>query len=132
MPPPWREAPAITEATHMKKVLVALMFGMGLLALGAGCKDEAKPGDAKSDSKAADSKADSKSGGDSIGVAECDDYFKALDACVGKNPAMKSAMETSKETNRKAWKQAASTPQGKEGLKTGCKAATDALKQSCP
>jgi hypothetical protein len=130
MPPPWRDAPAITEATYMKKVLVALMFGMGLLALGAGCKDEAKGGDAKGDTtKAA---ADSKGGGDSIGVAECDEYFKALDACVGKNPAMKSAMEQSKETNRKAWKQAASTPQGKEGLKTGCKAATDALKQSCP
>jgi hypothetical protein len=112
----------------MKKVLVALMFGMGLLALGAGCKDEAK-GDAKGDTTKA---ADSKGGGDSIGVAECDEYFKALDNCVNKNPAMKAAMEQSKETNRKAWKQAASTPAGKDGLKTGCKAATDALKQSCP
>jgi hypothetical protein len=120
----------MTEATEMKKVLVALMLGMGLLALGAGCgKEEAKGGDGKTGAAAADSKA---GGGDSIGVAECDDYFKALDNCVSKNPAMKAAMEQSRKTNRDAWKQAASTPQGKEGLKTGCKAATDALKQSCP
>jgi hypothetical protein len=129
MPPPWRKAPAMTEATEMKKVLVTLMLGMGLLALGAGCKDEAKADAKPGDSKAADSKA---GGGDSIGVAECDDYFKALDTCVGKNPAMKAAMEQSRKTNHDAWKAAAATPQGKEGLKTGCKAAADALKQSCP
>lgn len=102
----------------MKKAMVALLLGTGLLVLGAGCgKEEDKGGD--------------KSGGDSIGVAECDAYFKAVETCIGKNPAMKAAMEPAMKQNRQAWKQAAATPQGKEGLKTGCKAATDALAASC-
>ena len=102
----------------MKKAMVALMLGTGLVVLGAGCsKEEEKSGGAAS--------------GDSVGVAECDAYFKAVEACVSKNPAMKAAMDSAMKQNREAWKQAAATPQGKEGLKTGCKAATDALAASC-
>jgi hypothetical protein len=102
----------------MKKLVVALMMGMGLLVLGAGCgKDE----------KAADGKAAS---GDSIGIAECDAYFKAVESCIAKNPAMKAAMEPSMKQNREAWKQAAQGP-GKDTLKTTCKSATDAIAASC-
>jgi hypothetical protein len=41
--------------------------------------------------------------------------------------ASKAAMEQGFKASKDAWKQAASTPQGKEGLKTACKAAADAL-----
>ncbi len=66
-------------------------------------------------------------GGD-IGVAECDDYLKKMEACMGKMPAAsKAAMEQGFKASRDAWKQAAATPQGKESLKTSCKAAADAM-----
>jgi hypothetical protein len=107
----------------MKKVLIGLLMAGGLVVLGAGCGNE-KAGDGK------DAKGTAASG-DSIGVAECDDYFKKLDACMGKMPAAgKAAFEQSRKQNHDAWKAAAATPQGKEGLKTGCKAAVDALAQN--
>ena len=68
--------------------------------------------------------------GGKTGVAECDDYLAKLEACLGKLPAAaKTQYEKSLEQNRKAWQDAASTPQGKAGLAAGCKAATDAIRQ---
>ena len=68
--------------------------------------------------------------GEKIGVPECDDYLSKLEACLGKLPAAaKAQYEKSLEQNRKAWHDAASTPQGKASLATGCKAATDAIRQ---
>jgi hypothetical protein len=117
MAPPWRKAPAITEAREMKKVLVALMLGMGLAALGAGCGKEEGGGD----------KGDKA---DKIGVAECDDYIAKYSACLGKMPAAsKPAMEAAFKQMKDAWKTAAAGP-GKDGLKTGCKAALDGLAQN--
>ncbi len=103
----------------MKKVLVAVMFGMGLIALGAGCD------------KKDDAKTDSAASGDKIGVQECDDYMAKMKACMDKMPAAaKTAQEQAFKTTTEAWKNAAKTPAGKDGLKTGCKAALDALAQN--
>ncbi len=108
----------------MKKVLVALMFGMGLVALGAGC-------DKKDEGAKTDDKAGAAASGDKIGVQECDDYMAKMKACMDKMPAAaKGAQEQAFKTTTDAWKQAASTPAGKDGLKTGCKAALDALAQN--
>ena len=67
----------------------------------------------------------------SIGVAECDEYFKKVDECFGKNPAVKAAMADSVAQNKTAWKAAAATPAGKDALKQSCKMAVDSLAQSC-
>jgi hypothetical protein len=118
MPPSWRKAPAITEASEMKKVLVALMLGMGLVALGAGCgKDEPK-----------DDKAGAAASGDKIGVAECDDYVTKYEACIKKagGPAA-AAAEPGLKAQRDAFKQSAATPEGKAALKTSCKSMLDGL-----
>lgn len=104
----------------MMKVMVALMMTGGLLLVGAGCSKEEK----KEETGAAAS-------GDSIGVAECDEYVKKYAACIAKMPAAaKTTAEQGFDTQKKAWKTAASTPQGKEGLKTGCKMALDGLAQN--
>lgn len=108
----------------MKKVLVALMMGMGLLVLGAGCSKEegAKGGDGKTGAAAS---------GDKIGVAECDDYVTKYEGCMSKVPAAaKPAMEQAFKAQRDGFKQAASTPEGKAALKTSCKQALDALAQN--
>jgi hypothetical protein len=104
------------EASEMKNARVALIVGTALVVLGAGCsKDEEKVDSAF----------------DPTGVAECDAYFKAAEACVRKNPTMKDAMEPTMQEHHETWKKYASTKQGKESLQTTCKAATLALAASC-
>jgi hypothetical protein len=69
--------------------------------------------------------------GDKVGVPECDDYLAKLQACLAKLPAAaKPTWDNAYEQTRKAWRDAASTPQGKAGLAQGCKAATDTARQS--
>lgn len=65
------------------------------------------------------------------GVASCDEYLTQVEKCLN-NPhvpeAAKAAYRQSLEQNRTAWKQAASTPQGRAALETSCKAALDGAK----
>ena len=67
-----------------------------------------------------------------FGVPECDDYMTKYLACIdSKVPeSVRPSVKQSLEQSKAAWKQAASTPQGREGLATACKAATDAAKAS--
>lgn len=66
-----------------------------------------------------------------IGVASCDEYLTKMDEYLA-NPkvpeAVRTAQKDAKEKFVTAWKTAASTPEGKAGLETGCKAALDSLK----
>ena len=65
------------------------------------------------------------------GVAACDEYLTKVEKCLN-NPhvpdAAKAAYRTSLEQNRTAWKQAASTPQGRAALETSCKTALENAK----
>jgi hypothetical protein len=65
-----------------------------------------------------------------FGVAECDEYITKYLACVdSKVPeGMRGMVRQQLDQTKAQWKQAASTPQGKEGLAMGCKAATDAAR----
>lgn len=67
-----------------------------------------------------------------VGVPECDEYLTKYEACVqGKVPeSMRATFSQSMNQMRDAWKQAAATPEGKQGLAMGCKQALDAAKQS--
>ncbi len=97
----------------MTKMMIALLMASALVV---GCSKEGG-GDGKSGAA-----------GDSIGVAECDEYFKKMEACMGKMPAeAKATYESSMKQNKDAWKAAAATAEGKAGLKTGCKAALDGI-----
>lgn len=111
----------VTEASEMMKVMVALIMTGGLLLVGAGCgKEEHK-----------DDKAGAAASGDKIGVQECDDYIAKYQTCIDKMPAAaKATAQTGFNTQKQAWKTAASTPAGKDGLKTGCKMALDSLAQN--
>lgn len=67
-----------------------------------------------------------------FGVPECDEYMSKYLACIdGKVPeAQRAMLRQSLDQAKAAWKQAAATPEGRQGLATGCKAATDAAKQA--
>jgi hypothetical protein len=122
----------------MKKMTILAFLAGGMLFIGCDDKkkDEAAPAPAPSAAPAAPAPAAPAApaaggGGGDIGVAECDDYIKKMEGCLGKMPAAsKAAMEQGFKASKDAWKQAAATPAGKEGLKTACKAAADALSQN--
>jgi hypothetical protein len=101
------------EFSNMKK-LPGLALFVGAIVL-FGCGGESKPATA--------------SAGD-IGVPECDDYLKKYQACIdGKVPESgRATVRQALDQTKAAWKQAASTPQGKAGLATGCKMAHDTAK----
>jgi hypothetical protein len=67
-----------------------------------------------------------------FGVPECDSYMKKYLACVdSKVPdAVRGTLKQAFDQQKTAWKQAASTPQGKAALATGCAQAEAAAKQS--
>ena len=89
-----------------------------------------KPAAAPAD-KPADKPAAAPAAGGDIGVAECDDYIKKMNDCSGKmQPEAAAPMKESMETMKKAWRDAASTPEGKTALASGCKQALDAAKSA--
>jgi hypothetical protein len=65
-----------------------------------------------------------------FGVPECDDYLTKYEACIsGKVPESARALVRQQlDATKASWQQAASTPEGKAGLATGCKMATDAAR----
>ena len=105
-------------------MLAACLVGGSLLT--AACSG----GAASADSKTADAKT--APAGDTIGVAECDQYLAAYETCLkDKVPAQaRDMMKASFDQTRASWKQAASTPEGRAGLATACKAARDSARQA--
>jgi hypothetical protein len=65
-----------------------------------------------------------------FGVPECDDYFKKYLACIdSKVPeAARAQVRQGLDQTKAAWKQAATTPEAKAALATGCKQATETAK----
>ena len=101
----------------------------GLLVSLVACK--MLDGDDKGEkAEGSESSGESASGGDSVGVPECDEYITKYQKCIeDKVPdAAKEQMKKSFETMRTSWKQAASTEAGKAGLAQGCKTAMESAK----
>lgn len=71
-------------------------------------------------------------GGESIGVAECDDYLTKYEACIRQKvpAAAQSQYESAFTAARNGYKTAASTPQGKAALSQACKQALETTKTS--
>jgi hypothetical protein len=65
--------------------------------------------------------------GDKVGVAECDDYLAAYDACItGKVPeAARAQYKAGIEQTRASWKKLAENPQTRASLAAACKQATE-------
>ncbi|UQA62361.1 hypothetical protein [Polyangium aurulentum] len=102
----WRETSAL---------LCAAIF------LVAGCS---KKGDAGENAAGSDP---------SIGVAECDEYIKKMDAFLADLPEeARSARAKGFQAMRDAWREAAKTPAGKDSLKATCKAQLDTIGATAP
>ena len=72
------------------------------------------------------------SGGEKIGVAECDDFLEKYEACVsGKVPAeARAQFESSIKQWRSSWRQLASNPQTKPTLVQACKSSAEQARAS--
>lgn len=79
-------------------------------------------------------KSETAPAGDSVGVAECDEYIKKYEACLtkiaSKAPQAEGPLKTAFQAQRDGFKKAAETPQGKATLATACKNAIDTAKAS--
>jgi hypothetical protein len=98
---------------------------------GASAGSETKPA-ADSKTGPATPVTNTTASGDSIGVAECDQYLAAYESCLkDKVPAAaRDMMKTSFESTRASWRQAAATAEGRAGLATACKSARAAARQA--
>jgi hypothetical protein len=119
-------------------LILTVVFLLGAVAL-IGC-NKTEPANANNSNKAvstatpavpAATKSSAPSTAADTGVAACDEYLTKMEKCLN-NPrvpeAAKAAYRQSLPQNRAAWKQAASTPQGKAALETSCKAALENAK----
>jgi hypothetical protein len=127
----------------MMKILMTMMIAAGV-ALAAGCdksstsstttttKTEAKtPEGTKTTETKVESKVTETPKTGDIGVAECDEYVQKMADCSNKVPAAAGQpMKDSLETMKKAWKDAATTPESKTALASACKQALDSSKSA--
>jgi hypothetical protein len=116
---------------------VRVQTGLALLAAGilsTACTEPApaaKPA-APAASTAAAPAAAPAGGTSEFGVPECDRYVKNYMACVENNvpEAARAGVRSSFDQARAAWKQAAATPEGRQGLAMACQQSEAATKQA--
>lgn len=116
----------------MKRVILSSGVA-AVLAFSAACGGGQPSADGGSASGAKATKAEpaaASAGASEFGVPECDRYIKKYVDCVeSKVPeSARGMMKQQLEQSKAAWKQAASTPQGREGLAMGCTQAEAAAK----
>lgn len=72
-------------------------------------------------------------GGDSIGVAECDDWIAKMNACAAKNTGMiGDSLKKQVDMMSKAWKEDAAKPEMKDALGKTCKEAVQNMATNGP
>jgi len=92
----------------MRRETIAVVFAVSLTTVGCGKGNDAAGTAAESEG--------------AIGVAECDAYVKKMEAFLDGLPAeARAAREPGFQAMRKAWREAAQAPGGKEGLAATCK-----------
>ena len=64
------------------------------------------------------------------GVAECDDYLRQWEACLATKVTgdAREQVKVALDATREAWKRAMATPEGKAGLASACREATELAK----
>jgi len=113
--------------TLVGRLMLAILSMCLVVACGS-----SKPAADKTEPAASAPAAAAVASGGQIGVPECDEYLTKYESCIqGKVPeSVRATFSQSMAQMRDAWKQAAATPQGKQGLAMGCKQALDAAKQA--
>ncbi len=126
---------------------VKMCIALGLLLLSGACStpdnqntttnqssttNTSTPNTASSNTSTTTTTKTQNTGGDQIGVAECDDYLRKYESCLSdKIPeAARASLRSSLDATRASWRSAAATPEGRAGLAQACRAARDAARQT--
>jgi|SRR5215471_9734777 len=72
------------------------------------------------------------SGGEKIGVAECDEYLDKYEACITNHvpEAARATFNSTMKTTREQWRKLAANPTTKGGLAAACKQALESARTS--
>jgi hypothetical protein len=108
----------------MKKFAVGFVMVGGML-LAAAC------GNKETENKPTEAAGPAAVTAESIGVPECDAYFKKVAECMTKKPELKPMLEPAMKQSAQAWKPLAANPATKDGLIKGCNAAVEQLQKQC-
>jgi hypothetical protein len=118
---------------------IRVQAGLAVLVAGlvsVGCAGEkppaAKPAAPAPGAANAAASTGAAAAGSEFGVPECDLYVKNYQACLdSKVPeAARAMVRQSFDQTRAAWRQAAATPEGRQGLAAGCTQAEAMAKQA--
>lgn len=115
-------------------VFAAACGGAATNTNNSAAKPATKADATKADAPKTDAPKTEVASGDSVGVAECDDYIKKYEACLtsiaAKAPQVEGPMKTAFQAQRDGFKKAAETPAGKATLKDVCTKAIETAKAS--
>ena len=105
-----------------KSILLATCLAVAFLVV-ACAQPETSTNRSTGPSTATSTPAATAPSGDKIGIAECDDFLAAYDACVtGKVPeAARAQYKASIEQWRSSWKKLAGNPETRASLAAACK-----------
>ena len=105
-----------------KSILLATCLAVAFLVV-ACAQPETSTNRSAGPSTATSTPAATAPSGDKIGIAECDDFLAAYDACVtGKVPeAARAQYKASIEQWRSSWKKLAGNPETRASLAAACK-----------
>ena len=105
-----------------KSILLATCLAVAFLVV-ACAQPETSTNRSAAPSTATSTPAATAPSGDKIGIAECDDFLAAYDACVtGKVPeAARAQYKASIEQWRSSWKKLAGNPETRASLAAACK-----------
>jgi hypothetical protein len=111
---------------HAWIVALSGVMAVGFVACGGSSKREAAPPASEAPKAAAE-----QTKGE-FGVPECDEYIaKYLECIDNKVPeAMRDGLKQSLKQTKSSWQQAASTSEGRAGLATACRQATETARQT--
>lgn len=116
-------------------LMVCVLTGLLVLACAAPTTNrnaETPSTAAPGTSSATTNRNDNTTPGETVGIAECDDFIKAYETCVaGKVPeAARANLRASVTTWRTEWKRMADNPQTRASLAAHCKTQRDATMAS--
>ncbi len=106
----------------MKTALLALALTVGISLLGCSKKPPVSDDEATPTARAA-----TVAPGESVGIAECDEYLQKYKACLKRSGSRAAGSLQAFKAQRESYRIAAGTPEGKAGLPATCRAKIEQL-----
>ena len=106
-----------------KRILLTMCVAVAFLVVACAQPETSTNRNAGSTASSTSTPAAAAPSGDKIGIAECDDFLAAYDACVSNKvpEAVRAQYKASIEQWRSSWKKLAENPETRGSLAAACK-----------